>query len=610
MADMLKFKHGLQANMKENSPPFSAGTVYVTRDERAIYVDLPFYSEDEPAKRIRIGDMRTYEYLDDLKNDLKDDLTTLSTTALYYAEKNNSTENKTINALLKWNGKDFIRLNEVSDITANLTELEGIVSNLQDNFDGLSTSVNDLTSIVENNTTDIEQLNTIIGPENTSGLVKDVKDLQGITNGHTEDIQDLNDNLAITNQNVQKAQDTADGLATSINNIESISQSAKETADNALARTGGTMTGSITMSNNSTINGLLSPTNDDDAVNKKYVDDIKKSFDDIIGIGDNSEDTLLEKIQSVDDKASAATTSANNAQETADNALPKAGGTMFGAIDMGEQKVINLKAPEVNGDAANKKYVDDIKNSLISLVGTGGITEDLADHNTIKGTKKYIDEKIIGVNTSIDNIQTALVDLTTVMNFIGKSTTNPITDVVTINGKIITPNLGDVVVYNAFEYVYTGEESGWEIFGNVTADESRFQGIEQSIDDIEKSLNGIPGDEDTEKVPGLIEKFNALKDTVDGHDTSINNNTSNIDNINGDLTTIKSRLTNTENVANAAATQINLSAEITRATEKEAALEKEISDNLAAQTTTNNNFQDQLESIIDPEIGYLAWGTF
>jgi hypothetical protein len=38
---LLKFKHGLQANMKENSPVLAPGTVYITRDERAMYVDLP-----------------------------------------------------------------------------------------------------------------------------------------------------------------------------------------------------------------------------------------------------------------------------------------------------------------------------------------------------------------------------------------------------------------------------------------------------------------------------------------------------------------------------------------------------------------------------------------
>ena len=69
MADLLKFKHGLQANLKQNSPAVVAGTVYITRDERAMYVDLPAYKHEdgtlEQAKRIRIGDLRNYEYLSD-----------------------------------------------------------------------------------------------------------------------------------------------------------------------------------------------------------------------------------------------------------------------------------------------------------------------------------------------------------------------------------------------------------------------------------------------------------------------------------------------------------------------------------------------------------------
>ena len=48
---------------------------------------------------------------------------------------------------------------------------------------------------------------------------------------------------------------------------------------------------------------------------------------------------------------------------TAEAALPMSGTpsgkTMTGDIDMGVHKIVNLKAPEVDADAANKKYVDD-----------------------------------------------------------------------------------------------------------------------------------------------------------------------------------------------------------------------------------------------------------
>ena len=154
MADLLKFKHGLQASMKANSPAITPGTVYITRDERAMYVDLPAYSNadgsvTEAAKRIRIGDMRVYTYLDELKADLQADMNSLTTSALYYAEKDNATDNNVINALLKWNGAEFIQLNKTSDIAANLSSLEDRIEDLEDLTAGHTTSIGANASAIE-----------------------------------------------------------------------------------------------------------------------------------------------------------------------------------------------------------------------------------------------------------------------------------------------------------------------------------------------------------------------------------------------------------------------------------------------------------------------------
>lgn len=146
MAELLKFKHGLLSNIKTNTTAINPGTVYITRDERAMYIDLPPYEKDgivEAAKRVRIGDLHTFEYLDEMKTAIKNDMTELTESALYYAEKNNRTENKVINALLKWNGTEFIQLNEVSEVTANLNELSSSVASLNTRVGNLETAIND-----------------------------------------------------------------------------------------------------------------------------------------------------------------------------------------------------------------------------------------------------------------------------------------------------------------------------------------------------------------------------------------------------------------------------------------------------------------------------------
>lgn len=164
MAELLKFKHGLHANMKDNSPAIAAGTVYITRDERAMYVDLPPYkSADgnviESAKRIRIGDMRTYEYFEDLTNDLATDRSSLIQSALYFVEKKKvDGKDVVINALFKWNGSGFVQLNSTSDLVAELsglesrvTAVEGLVATntaaISKNAEDISTVAKDLNAL-------------------------------------------------------------------------------------------------------------------------------------------------------------------------------------------------------------------------------------------------------------------------------------------------------------------------------------------------------------------------------------------------------------------------------------------------------------------------------
>ena len=105
---------------------------------------------------------------------------------------------------------------------------------------------------------------------------------------------------------------------------------AQATATAALPKAGGTMTGKITLDG--------APSDDLHAATKKYVDD---------NAGASSATD-----QTARDAAQAAQTAADAAKTTADAALPKAGGTMTGALTLSG-------APTGNLHAATKKYVDD-----------------------------------------------------------------------------------------------------------------------------------------------------------------------------------------------------------------------------------------------------------
>lgn len=117
---MLQFKMGRfkddQGNLTLNNAPKKAGTVYVTTDEKAMYVDI------DDSTRIRIGDIIQYE-------SAKLAAPPFSTDALYYFIEEN--------ALVKWGpfGEDgtmaWKQLNSVSDITTSLEGIDRRVGSLE-----------------------------------------------------------------------------------------------------------------------------------------------------------------------------------------------------------------------------------------------------------------------------------------------------------------------------------------------------------------------------------------------------------------------------------------------------------------------------------------------
>ena len=69
--------------------------------------------------------------------------------------------------------------------------------------------------------------------------------------------------------------------------------------------------------------------------------------------------------------ANAAAAAAAAAQATANAALPKAGGTMTGDINMsGTQKVTSMALPTAPGDATNKQYVDNLVTGVLRFKGS------------------------------------------------------------------------------------------------------------------------------------------------------------------------------------------------------------------------------------------------
>ena len=88
MANVL-FKKGLLAGLKD--APIKEGTIYVTTDERAMYLDV------DASTRIRLGDFIEVANIDALPS------TGANASALYYASSEN--------VLAKWNGTKWVQIN-------------------------------------------------------------------------------------------------------------------------------------------------------------------------------------------------------------------------------------------------------------------------------------------------------------------------------------------------------------------------------------------------------------------------------------------------------------------------------------------------------------------
>ncbi len=122
---LLNFKMGLQANLTQNSPAVAPGTIYVTTDERAMYVDVPAVEGGQSAHRIRLGDFRIYATFEALKQDKTD----WSQSCLYYVVDKN--------ALARYDGSQWVLINDTANLSTAISGLQSAVEVINNKLDGI-----------------------------------------------------------------------------------------------------------------------------------------------------------------------------------------------------------------------------------------------------------------------------------------------------------------------------------------------------------------------------------------------------------------------------------------------------------------------------------------
>lgn len=424
---LLNFKHGLLANLPAAVTP---GVVYITSDERAMYVDVP--TGETTAERIRIGDFRQYAKLSDLVSDLTSwgsaiDTSKISDTAFYYCVEEN--------ALLKWNkaASKWVRINSTEDVDAIKVLLNGAdgksglvasvaantssISALDDRVGTLETAVEDLVGSGEGSIDDriagaikteiaardkaiedavkvekeraekIEgELNTeldriVVVVEGDKGLkaqvtanTASINTLKGdntVNGSVAKTVKDAVDSaktaiLGGTTHTVKEAYDLAEGANSLAGQANTAAGAAQGLAAAAMPKTGGTFTGNVNLASGKYLS-VNEPTANAHATSKQYVDGKASA---LLGTSGAAGNTIYGALKAAAD----ANTLAGQANTKAEAAMPKTGGAFTGNVSFNDGKTLTINTPTSDSHAATKKYVDDKEKAIMGTANTAGNT--------------------------------------------------------------------------------------------------------------------------------------------------------------------------------------------------------------------------------------------
>lgn len=194
MAELL-FRRGSIQNL--DNAPITPGAISITTDEPGIYLDL---DSNEPGaggvkKRVRVGDFIPVDSLDDLQASLQNG-TKFSTTALYYVANKNM--------LLRYDGNQFVWINDFSELRTLVNKLQVADSTLQGNIDNVSSALaEEVTARTEAVTNLQDQINTITGSTGSgvsltslkAALDQEILDRTTADSTHTKDIATNKSNI-------------------------------------------------------------------------------------------------------------------------------------------------------------------------------------------------------------------------------------------------------------------------------------------------------------------------------------------------------------------------------------------------------------------------------
>ena len=549
---LLKFKKGVYADLATTAK--SEGTVYITTDEKAMYVDI------NDNTRIRIGQIitLTQSEWENMPGPFSEDV-------FYYITN--------INALIRWNGMKWVQINSTKDLSDRIKTLEDTVGD----------STSGLVKTVATHDTDISNLKTTVG-NSSSGLVKKAADLQKqiddivSVGGQPNVIEKIRINGASTDltpdsekritlgkiaglDEVQKSNlstavqtvldKVGDKLETSTYNADKEALNTRLSGiDNTIGTglkglqdqigTGFDAETTVTKAIGD-INGEISSLKNQDTALNTSIQGLRSDLNTL----SSKHDALVEEVATVRNIAEQGVADAASAQSTANQAVSDAAAAQSTANQAvsdaaNAQDTANQALTKANGNATdistlNNTTIPGIKQNIKNLEDNKLNAQTFTDYQSqLSGTLSGMDQKIgtnttdIGkLNTALSQLKTDIGNVTNIMNFIGvadKDTVPEINDdektVVTINGKQVIAIAGDVVIAGDKEYVSNG--SAWIEFGDATGNAAAISGLDERLGSVEDRVTAL------DKTGGriaLIEKdVSDLKTLTGQHSTYIQKN--------------------------------------------------------------------------------------
>jgi archaellum component FlaC len=462
---MLKFNKGLLEGLKTKA--ISEGNVYITTDERAMYVDI------DNSTRIRIGQIveKTSSEWENLPQPYD--------AHTYYYITN-------LNALVRWDGTKWVQINSTAAIEARVKTLEEELGKTNDNVTGLQTDLGKLEETVE-------------GIVSTGGEPNVINEIT--VNGTKVDPVDRSVALgkfAAADKTTIAESDIDDAFKTKLTTI-------------------GT--------NISTLQTAVSTLNGDATVEGSVDNSIKSALSTFetekispistkVGQHDTDIQTINEKIGSVTDYTGGSITAAVKQLQTDVGTINTNISGLETSLNEVKTNYLTKEAFNTEKEGLNKAIEDAEANAVKTAQDA---IDDLAA--TIgDGIENTTLTAQINLNTqNLANLTDQIGNLSNVMNFRGVATDENFSN-------ITNPELGDVAIRGNKEYVYAEVDGkkDWVEYGDATANEAAISALDERVEIAEgkiTTLEGLVGGTDS----GLLHDVAEHAKNITELTTAVNN---------------------------------------------------------------------------------------